>query len=75
MNCKKYGGIFVKLVECGDYLVNLASTEYWSFTEKFKGFFIKLMDFKINFYKVQGFLTKFTEYGTITKSSGVFLVK
>ena len=38
------GGIFVKLVDCGGYLVNLASTEYQSIIEKFKGFFIKLMD-------------------------------
>ena len=37
LNYKKSGGIFVKLVDCGGYLVNLASTEYWSFTE-FKGF-------------------------------------
>ena len=58
LNCKKSRGIFVKLVECGDYLVNLASTEYRSFTEKFKGFFIKLMDFRINFYKVQVFSYK-----------------
>ena len=55
LNYKKSGGIFVKLVDCVGYLVNLASTEYRSFTEKFKRFFIKLMDFRINFYKVQGF--------------------
>ena len=47
LNCKKSGGIFVKLVDCGGYLVNLASTEYRSITEKFKGFLIKLMDFRI----------------------------
>ena len=35
------------MVDCGGYLVNLASTEYQSITEKFKGFFIKLMDFRI----------------------------
>ena len=56
LNCKKSGGIFVKLVECGDYLVNLASTEYRSFIEKFKGFFIKLMDFRIILTKSRVFL-------------------
>ena len=66
-------GIFVKLVDCGGYLVNLASTEYRSITEKFKGFFIKLMDFGIILTKSGSFFTKFTEYGTITKSSGFFL--
>ena len=72
LNYKKSGGIFVKLVDCGGYLVNLASTEYWSITEKFKGFFIKLMDFRIILTKYGVFFTKFTEYGTITKSSGFF---
>ena len=65
--------VIKRLVDCGGYLVNLASTEYRSITEKFKAFLIKLMDFRINFYKVQGFFTKFTEYDTITKSSGFFL--
>ena len=50
------GGIFVKLVDCGGYLVNLASMEYWSITEKFKGFFIKLMDFIIILTKSRVFL-------------------
>ena len=72
LNCKKSGGIFVKLVDCGGYLVNLASTEYRSITEKFKGFFIKLMDFIIILTKSRVFFTKFTEYGTITKSSDFF---
>ena len=60
LNCKKSGGIFVKLVDCVGYLVNLASTEYRSITEKFKAFFIKLMDFIIIltksrvFYKIHG---------------------
>ena len=59
LNCKKSGG-FVKLIDCEGYLVNLASTEYRSITEKFKGFFIKLMDiiiiltkFRV-FYKIHG---------------------
>ena len=60
------------MVDCGGYLVNLASTEYRSITEKFKGFFIKLMDFRIILTKSRVFFTKFTKYGTITKSSGVF---
>ena len=58
---QKVRGIFVKLVDCVGYLVNLASTEYRSITEKFKGFFIKLMDFRIIltksrvfFYKIHG---------------------
>ena len=67
LNCKKSGGIFVKLVDCGGYLVNLASTEYWSIIEKFKGFFIKLMDFRIILTKFRVFFTKFTEYGTLLK--------
>ena len=71
MNCKKSGG-FVKLVDCGGYLVNLASTEYRSITEKFKGFFIKLMDFRIILTKFRVFFTKFMEYGTVTKSSRFF---
>ena len=53
------------MVDCGGYLVNLASTEYQSITEKFKGFFIKLMDFIIILTKSRVFFTKFTEYGTI----------
>ena len=61
------------MVDCGGYLVNLASTEYRSITEKFKGFFVKLMDFIIILAKSRVFSTKFTEYGTITKSSGFFL--
>ena len=73
LNYRKSGGIFVKLVDCGGYLVNLASTEYWSITEKFKDFFIKLMDFIIILTKSRVFFTKFTEYYTITKSSGFFL--
>ena len=72
MNCKKFGGVFVKLVDCGGYLVNLASTEYRSITEKFKGFFIKLMDFIIILTKSRVFFTKFTEYGTITKKFRFF---
>ena len=50
--------VIKRLVDCGGYLVNLASTEYRSITEKFKGFLIELMDFRINFYKVQGFFYK-----------------
>ena len=72
LNYKKSGGIFVKLVDCGGYLVNLASTEYRSITEKFKGFFIKLMDFRIILTKSRVFFIKFTKYGTITKSLGFF---
>ena len=53
-------------------MVNLASTEYRSITEKFKGFFIKLMDFIIILTKSRVVFTKFTEYDTITKSSGFF---
>ena len=60
------------MVDCGGYLVNLASTDYRSITEKFKGFFIKLMDFIIILTKSRVFFTKFTEYGTITKSLGFF---
>ena len=60
------------MVGCGGYLVNLASTDYRSITEKFKGFFIKLMDFIIILTKSKVFFTKFTEYGMITKSSGFF---
>ena len=66
-------GIFVKLVDCKGYLVNLTSTEYRLITEKFKGVFIKLMDFRIILTKSKVFFTKFTEYGTITKSLGFFL--
>ena len=73
LNYKKSGGIFVKLVDCGGYLVNLGSTECWSITKRFKGFFIKLMDFKIILTKSRVFFTKFTEYGTITKNLGFFL--
>ena len=58
------------MVDCGGYLVNLVSTEYRSITEKFKGVFIKLMDFIIILTKSRVFFTKFTEYGTFTKSSG-----
>ena len=54
-------------------MVNLASTEYRSIAEKFKGFFIKLVDFVIILTKSRVFFTKFTEYGTITKSSDLFL--
>ena len=66
------GGIFVKLVDCGGYLVNLASTEYRSITEKFKGFLVNLMDFRIDLYKVLGFFTKFTEYTRLLKVQGFF---
>ena len=62
------------MVDCRGYLVNLTSTEYRSITEKFKGFFIKLMDFIIILTKSRVFFTKFTEYGTITKIQ-VFFVK
>ena len=60
------------MVDCGGYSINLASTEYRSITEKFKEFFIKLMDFIIILTKSRVFFSKFTEYGTITKSSGFF---
>ena len=52
LNCKKSGGIFVKLVDCVDYLVNLASTEYRSITEKFKGVFHKIDGLQNHFNKV-----------------------
>ena len=58
LNCKKSGGIFVKLVDCVGYLVNLASAEYRSIIEKFKGFFIKLMDFRIILTKFRVFFVK-----------------
>ena len=53
---KKSGGIFIKFVDCGGYLVNLASMEYRLITERFKGFFIKLMDFRIILTKSSVFL-------------------
>ena len=58
LNYKKSGGIFVKLVDCGGCLVNLASTEYRSITEKFKGFFHKIDGLQNHFNKVQGFFYK-----------------
>ena len=47
---------FRKIGRLRGYLVNLASTEYRSITEKFKGFFIKLMDFIIILTKSRVFL-------------------
>ena len=74
LNCKKSGGIFVKLVDCGGYLVNLASTEYRSITEKFKGFFIKLMDFIIILTKSRVFLQNSRSTARLLKVQ-VFFVK
>ena len=73
LNCKKFGEIFVKLVDCGGYLVNLASTEYRSITEKFKGFLIKLMDFRIILTKFRVFFTKFTSTARLLKVQGFFV--
>ena len=66
------GGIFVKLVDCGGYLVNLASTEYRSITEKFKGFFIKLMDFRIILTKSRVFLQNSRSTARLLKVQGFF---
>ena len=63
---------YYTITKSSGFLVNLASTEYRSITEKFKGFFIKLMDFIIILTKSRVFFTKFTEYSTITKSSCFF---
>ena len=72
LNCKKSGGIFVKLVDCGGYLVNLASTEYRSITEKFKGFLIKLMDFRIILTKSRVFLQNSRSTARLLKVQGFF---
>jgi len=70
---QKVRGIFVKLVDCVGYLVNLASTEYRSITEKVQWVFHKIDGLQNHFNKVQGFFTKFMEYDTITKGSGFFV--
>ena len=69
---KSSGGIFVKLVDCGGCLVNLASTEYRSITEKFKEFFIKLMDFRIILTKSRFFLQNSRSTTRLLKVQGFF---
>ena len=69
---QKVRGDFRKIGRLWDYLVNLASTEYWSITEKFKGFFIKLMDFKIILTKSRVFLQNSRSTARLLKVQGFF---